>query len=435
MTDTLAWYTVEVFVNILDAALSVYFLSKMLRDKNKTSKFIAYVLFTVIITGINLFSLDISVNMLITTALLFLCSLFLFDGNTHVKLFYTLTLDGVVVLSETIVSLVLLAFTDVGVNQMAEPGFHRIIGIILSKILFFVLIKILIILKNNKNDKTPLKYWLALMIVPTVNILTAILLFQIDWQFIKETVSLPLLTVVSVGILFVNVLVFFLFENFANASKLSESNNLMQQQIKLQAAHYNEVYIEQQETRKLWHDMNNHIICLQQMQADGNFGSVSKYINELSESLERSHLPCNTGISVIDTIVNIKYQYAKVHGIDMQITASFSKTDVFSQMDMCTIISNILDNAIEECLNTDNKQIQFSITEKKHYLVIRCSNPISEQSKSKKRILDTNKANPSAHGIGLKNVELAAKKYNGNMTVDIENGFFTIIITMCLDKI
>lgn len=433
MTDVIVWTVIELLVNVFDSVVSAVFYGAMLGSRKRHSRLIAGCLFMLIVTGVNMFSLDISINMLITLSLWFVCSIFLFNGKIRKKLFYTLTIAGLFVLSETIGSLILLTFSDIGTEEMTSYGFHRMMGILLSKILFFIFIKILIALKTKNEDKIPFRYWIALMFVPTVGILISILLFQMDWQMIKEAVSLPLLMAVSIGILFVNVLVFLLFENFASATRLSQENGLMQQQMRLQEAHYQESLIEQQETRRLWHDMNNHIMCLQQMQRDRNFEHFDEYIQDLNESLERSHAVCNTNIPVVDTIVGLKYRYAKSCGIKISVKAMLSNIGNIAQMDLCTIISNILDNAIEECQRHDDGKIQFSIFERGNYLVISCTNPIGESSKKKSSLLVSEKNNPKMHGIGLRNVEATANKYNGNTLIDINNFQFTITVNLCLN--
>ncbi len=432
MSDIIGWRIIEILANIFDAFVAADFYNAMLGSKHKHTVLWTSVLFFATLTLVNFLIGDISINLVIIMLLWFICSILIFNGRLRSKAFYTLIIAGLVVLSESISSVLLLAISDTTTEEMMAYGFRRTMGMVLSKIILFVLMKILSMFNRGKKSNVPFKYWLALMVVPTICMLISILLFQMDWNIIKETVGLPLLLIVTIGILFINVLIFVLFEYLADTVELSKENKLMQMQIELQQTHYNETFAEQQETRHMWHDMKNHVICLQQMQKNGNLENAGEYIEELNQKLDEFHSVVNTGIPVIDTVMNIKYRYASSKGIHISINANPNGIGNISQMDLCTVISNIVDNAIEECQKCEDKQIDFEIKTQGDYLVVTCKNPLSQQSLQKSKLLQSDKSGAKMHGIGLKNIDAVAKKYNGYKVIDTANDTFTITVIMCL---
>ncbi|MDR1002337.1 MAG: GHKL domain-containing protein [Oscillospiraceae bacterium] len=421
----------ELSLNILDTFLAVYLLSAILGAKSTKHKIWCNAVFFAVMTGANFLIKDISLSMFATLGVWLVLSSIFFKGKFHAKIFYHIILAVFFVLSETLASLLLLAFSGAGLQQMHEFGISRIIGTIMSKIVFFILVRIAIEIREGKKSKIPFKYWIVLMTVPLLCVFTAILLYQIKWDLIVEAVNLPLLWVVSFGLLIIGVMVFFLFENFADASSLAKDNRLMEQHIEMQNSHFLESELAYRETRRLWHDMNNHLLCLKQMKEDGNLSHVDTYIEELSSSLEQGVMPCRSGVPVIDTVVSVKYRHAVSEDIDFIINVAGIDCSSFSQMDLCTVISNVVDNAIEECESFEGeKTIELSISENENYLILNCANSISEKTKSKSNLLETRKRDPENHGIGLKSVRSTINKYNGNMVAGIENDKFCVHIIM-----
>lgn len=103
-----------------------------------------------------------------------------------------------------------------------------------------------------------------------------------------------------------------------------------------------------------------------------------------------------------------------------------------ANVDLCVILSNSLDNAIEACREINSPcTISVSVGEQQGYLVMSVKNPTAH-SDSFYNIPPTSKSEKEQHGMGLYNIESAVKKNNGQMKIKCENGVFELMITMKL---
>ena len=104
--------------------------------------------------------------------------------------------------------------------------------------------------------------------------------------------------------------------------------------------------------------------------------------------------------------------------------------------DVCSIFSNILDNAIEACNKTymDKKYIKIRGTLVKSYYVIRCENSKTNKLEIKNSKIITSKKDKFIHGIGLKSVKSSIKKYNGDLEIEDFKNKFLLQIYIPIDE-
>ena len=140
---------------------------------------------------------------------------------------------------------------------------------------------------------------------------------------------------------------------------------------------------------------------------------------------------------ILDTLLTRKKIYCLQHDIDFSISADGRALSFLSVKDICTIMGNILDNAIEyvsSLENTEERQIQGEIFQKGAFLMIRLENYYHGDSVDGKYLPKTTKTDKKRHGFGLKSVRYIVEKYNGSMTLRTENNWFVIRILIPLDQ-
>jgi sensor histidine kinase regulating citrate/malate metabolism len=108
---------------------------------------------------------------------------------------------------------------------------------------------------------------------------------------------------------------------------------------------------------------------------------------------------------------------------------SIDYRNTINEEDLCVIIGNLFDNAIEENLRStdkDGRYIKLYIASKEDMLVIRTKNPLHHELNIKSGLPSTMKPDAVHHGIGLKNVRRICDKYSGELIWTSENGIFEI---------
>ena len=193
----------------------------------------------------------------------------------------------------------------------------------------------------------------------------------------------------------------------------------------------NEMYCD---NAKLYHDISNHMNILYHFLDIGNIEGAKKYIKEISKPILKLSKINWTGVDVIDIVINSKLHEMNKLGINWDVNVEFPYNSNLLPSDLCTILSNILDNAIEATkTQTDNKNIILTIRRINYFLFIRVVNPCG-YLKDFDFIPTSTKENQRFHGWGLQSVSDIVKKNNGTLECINRNHMFTVSIMLAFDE-
>lgn len=192
-----------------------------------------------------------------------------------------------------------------------------------------------------------------------------------------------------------------------------------------QLKHFKAYQETQKETRRIRHDMKNHIACLCALLEKEHYEEAQLYIKEMNELVNQTSERFHTGDPMIDAILNEKDPAASTHGIRLSVEGipEFHQMD---PVDVCTIFANAIDNAIEaqKDLNDREKWIHVAFVRQNTMQYIRIENPSDEVHKTGTSFLT--KKDPKEHGFGLENIRRAVEKYYGQMNATYQNGIFVL---------
>lgn len=173
------------------------------------------------------------------------------------------------------------------------------------------------------------------------------------------------------------------------------------------------------------HDFHNHIQAMQASMALGNYEEVNEYLRQLNADLTNVDTVLKTGRVMVDAILNGKISLAVQNKIPVNAKATIPEALEMNDVDLCVIIGNLLDNAIEENkrIGEDQRFMRIYIGTKNTYLYIAITNAAGKKrDRSGSRFLSVKGA---GHGFGLSRVEAIVKKQDGFFSADSEDGGFT----------
>lgn len=215
--------------------------------------------------------------------------------------------------------------------------------------------------------------------------------------------------------------------------KIKKENKMLRESVEKEVQNYIASSRENQKVREMYHDIKNHIICIDELYKSGNSELASEYIQKIEGSLKKYESvrnEFNTGNIISDSILKNKKSMCDEDGINFECKVDFSRYDFLDMEDFCTILSNLLDNAIEACLHVENSdryiKISNSIVNNFSLLIVENSKE-NEIKKDGNKIL-TSKKDKSIHGIGIDNVRSCVKKYDGDMKIDYDESSFKVRI-------
>ncbi|MBS6022718.1 MAG: GHKL domain-containing protein [Paeniclostridium sordellii] len=252
---------------------------------------------------------------------------------------------------------------------------------------------------------------------------------QDEWPYFDQLV-IPKLVVASI------IIIIILFRRVIKENKEKTKNELMKNKLDMQYEHYLSVQESHMKIKKLYHDINNHICCIDNLK--NNNKEVSEYINNLKDEIKSFKDNYNTGNMILDIIINEKSELCSKKGIKFICDINFSKIDFIKPIDVSSIFANILDNAIEACDKIHDegveKYIRIKGTISKSYFVIKCENSKVNNIKFKKNKLLTDKMDKFVHGIGTQSIKSSLDKYDGELLFEDEKDKFILNLYIPLNQ-
>lgn len=199
----------------------------------------------------------------------------------------------------------------------------------------------------------------------------------------------------------------------------------------------NEIY---EKNSRLYHDMSHHLQMISYLAQKAGNTEITDYVDSISEPISQLPDVIWSGVDLVDAILNHALAQADAMDIPMDINVEFPNDCSIAPDDMCVILFNLLDNALENTkivpgksqFTTNNPIVTVAIRKIEQFLMIKVQNPCTEVRKKRFGKFFSTKANPMYHGIGLENVRQTAEKYGGNLETTVSDGFFTAAVLLFL---
>ncbi len=190
--------------------------------------------------------------------------------------------------------------------------------------------------------------------------------------------------------------------------------------------HYREVENMYRQIRGWRHDYRNHIQMMKVLAANGDMDALKAYLDELDTDLNTVDTVVKTGNPMADAILNSKISLARSRNIPTQVDAHIPVKLKMSELDLCCIIGNLFDNAMEAsmALPEEKRMIRVYMDMKGTQLYISFTNFTAAKKLSKVgKGFKTSKG--EGHGFGLVRVDDIVSRYDGYLSRNSEDGAFT----------
>ena len=190
--------------------------------------------------------------------------------------------------------------------------------------------------------------------------------------------------------------------------------------------HYQEVDNMYRKMRGWRHDYRNHIQAMKVMAANGNMDGIKAYLDELDTDLNTVDTVVKTGNAMADAILNSKISLAQSKSIAVHCDAHIPVKLQMSELDLCCILGNLCDNAIEASLSLPERErrIRVYMDMKGTQLYISFTNFTSGRKLNKVgNIFKTSKGD--GHGFGLVRIDNIIERLGGYLSRNSEDGAFT----------
>lgn len=207
-----------------------------------------------------------------------------------------------------------------------------------------------------------------------------------------------------------------------------EKEYLAAKYLEEQKLHYEYLENRERETKKFRHDIKGHLLLVNDLINKKQYEACETYLHEINVRIDRFSNKISVNNGIADAIVNRFYVEAKQKGIDLQVKGHLPNPCYLSGYDICTILSNLLSNAIEaECAaGGETVHVEFRYTDSEIMLVV--ENDYIQDLEQSDGAFFTTKEDKANHGFGLENVKECIKKNNGQITIDTEKNIFRVLV-------
>lgn len=347
------------------------------------------------------------------------------------SLFYSVILIAINTLLEIIAILINLNITQEYMSaDYQSKVFQSSTEIVLSKALYFICVMLIMrFIKNDNNAK--IKIPISFYIYPITAIVISLGFWIICCSEHVEYKHQVLLAVLSIILFVTTILMFFAFQ--ANAQKENKMILIQQEQekIKTDISYYDILEKQNTNLRSYAHDARNHLSAIKSLNTDPE---IDTYVSKMIESLKEYSNVSHSGNRILDIIIDKYVTECNINGINFLFDVKINNLAGLEYHDTVTILGNLLDNAIEAALKSEEKNITFETDYRNNYSVIIISNSCDTQpnfDSSKTPI--TTKSNKVLHGFGLRSVKKTIKKYDGDIALEYDADNRLFIVTIMLD--
>lgn len=198
-------------------------------------------------------------------------------------------------------------------------------------------------------------------------------------------------------------------------------------QLEMQAEHYQDLAEKNRDIRRFRHDIKNNLLALDILLSDGKYDEAKNYIDSMNESVKETENRFSTGSYLADAILSHKSDEIKNDKIDIEFSGTVPSERI-SNNDLCTILTNSIDNAARACKEIAPCKINVTSDETEKGCTLTVSNPVLKKVEIKNNSIKTSKKDAQNHGFGIENIKKVAEKYHGFVRLSCTDSEFTIKI-------
>lgn len=408
---------------LLEYVLFIYYADTLFyrRKKKYICRIISFIGYTIhfCVCILGHMSLNIAVFIIINFAALMLC----YHINLKNALFQSAVLAVLSAASELCVAF--LGILGINLNDIsAMSGMQSIFLTLMSGLFYLIGIMILINVFTKRKSSSD---------IPSAElILISVLTLAITVLVLKNSVKTQEVSLIFFLLVAVDVMVFHINQHLIIKNTETEALRAQKLKDKISFEEYKLLKENNERMRELRHDFKEHINTLAALIDEDN-KKAKRYIQSISDEEEKFLCEEYTNNKTLNIILSKKKTEGSECGIKFIIDPNSANLNFISDMDIVTIFSNLINNAMESCARSKAKKIFLNIDSiNDNFVVVTIENSCDEAPIVTDGKLKTHKANKAIHGIGISSVKRALKNYGGtlNWEYDSDEKIFSAKIIM-----
>lgn len=319
------------------------------------------------------------------------------------------------------------------INNLLPESFigtfaYQIIFYFLGVLFVVIIVKLLIFYKYKNSYNIPQKYRMVLFIESSACVFVVMSRPMLEAISVSSAFGSVLIGYIYIIILLLHIIYIQLLSEYDEKYRSILSNTQLAQQ-KQRA---DEMIQSYEHLVLLKHEYANQIHYMSTMLDNKKYDELREHFNELYKTKYHQDI-ISYGNDVLSSLIHQKFIYAKSHNITFSTKIVLTRELKIRSADLFSLLSNVLDNAIEASEKVCNPVITVEIKIEKSYLIIICKNKVDADVLLENPELSTMKKDKALHGIGLQVVRNIVKHYDGMLGFRMDGDFFVVDIMLKMD--
>jgi signal transduction histidine kinase len=307
-------------------------------------------------------------------------------------------------------------------NSLFDITITQVVVIFINHAILLQIMK-----KKNINDLSNQQYIFS-FIYSIFSIINIYILSRLLIDTSSES-EIIIVLINIVGIIVINTHFLKILEYASENNRLQYENNLFVQQSNMQYLYYDKLEQQYLDSLSILHDVKKHIRTIEELYRHNEEATALEYSKDITNILDSFRLNEFTDHRVLNIILNDKIRIAEQNNIKFICRIDHVDLSFIDNIDLTTIFANLLENAIEACMNIKgDKTIMVQVGSFNNLIVINIKNTIRQCNKEISVNMKSSKKNHE--GIGIPNVQKVVSKYNGDFNIQKEEDMFVCSIVI-----
>ena len=355
-----------------------------------------------------------TVSHFLLLAILILYAAFFCPMPDHAKVVMTAAIVANINFAQSISTQLLMPVLPIGTSNAVQ---FLILAVSLAVIWVF---------RPREGEEVPAAYWLSMLVIAalstaclyTIRVLGGRSLY-IVWSGYLTT------SVVLCAFYLVNLLIYYLYYTLVREHRARASMAAMQAKLEQDLEFYRRSETLTQEYRALRHELKNHISLMESLLREERYDELRQYFAEYAGKAAPLLAEFRCPNPLVTSVITHQMNTALAAGVTLDVIAAVPETLGIADDDLCSLLSNMLDNGVEGCLRAGKSLVKATLHTDKGCLFITVTNPADEAALRANPGLLSTKENAESHGFGIPIIRSIAAKYDGAVAFRVEDGWFT----------
>lgn len=224
--------------------------------------------------------------------------------------------------------------------------------------------------------------------------------------------------VVSLFLLIIEMLTYYLYYSVATVTRQNEQLLMLRHKSEMEEEKYEANRVNYEDLRMLRHELKNHSFYMRSLLEAGKYEQLREYLSHTADAEVDKLQSFDCGNYMVDVVINHAVNAARQQGVYVQTQIVVPSRLPYDDTDMCSLLNNLMDNAIEAAAASGKPEpsVQISILPRQDYLFIHVTNDIDPSVPAQQRLsLKTGKQQRQIHGYGTKVIRSIAERYQGTV--------------------